>query len=154
MGRRALSDRRLGGNSAFEQMVADHLRAVYRAAVRLAGRTQDAEDLVQETLLRAWRSRHTFQPETNAKTWLRRILHNVNVDRFRAGRRMVPTVSELDGPGSAFAMPRNRYNPLTKRPFNCEEREDVGGDDPWRASAARMLSRKGRGVYGSASISH
>jgi len=46
MERRALGDGRPGGNPAFEQMVADHLRVVYRTAVRLAGRTQDAEDLV------------------------------------------------------------------------------------------------------------
>ncbi len=105
MGRRAPSDRLLGGTSAFEQMVADHLRVVYRAAARLAGRTHDAEDLAQDTFLRAWRSRHTFQPETNAKAWLLRILHNVNIDRFRTGRRMVPTVSDLDGPDSAFAIP-------------------------------------------------
>ena len=105
MERRALGDGRPGGNPAFEQMVADHLRVVYRTAVRLAGRTQDAEDLAQDTFLRAWRSRHTFQPETNAKAWLLRILQNVNIDRFRADRRMVPVVSELDGASSAFAMP-------------------------------------------------
>jgi RNA polymerase sigma-70 factor, ECF subfamily len=105
MERRALADRPLGGNPAFEQMVADHLPVVYRTAVRLTGRTQDAEDMAQDTFLRAWRSRHTFEPETNAKAWLLRILHNVNIDRFRAGRRMVPVVSEFDGSGSAFAMP-------------------------------------------------
>ena len=105
MERRALGDRRPGGNPAFEQMVADHLRVVYRTAVRLAGRTQDAEDLAQDTFLRAWRSRHTFQPDTNAKAWLLRILHNVNIDRFRAGRRMASVMSELDRASSAFAMP-------------------------------------------------
>jgi RNA polymerase sigma-70 factor, ECF subfamily len=105
MEKHALGDRRLGGHSVFEQMVADHLGVVYRTAVRLAGRTQDAEDMAQDTFLRAWRSRHTFQPETNGKAWLLRILHNVNVDRFRAGRRMVPVVSEPDGSGLAFAMP-------------------------------------------------
>ena len=92
-------------NSPFEQMVADYLRPVYRTAVRLAGRAQDAEDLAQDTFLRAWRSRHTFHPGTNARAWLLRILHNVNVDRFRAGRRMLPTVCELVGPDSAIAMP-------------------------------------------------
>jgi hypothetical protein len=46
MERRALGDGGPGGNPAFEQMVADHLSVVYRTAVRLAGRTQDAEDLV------------------------------------------------------------------------------------------------------------
>jgi RNA polymerase sigma factor (sigma-70 family) len=97
MGRRALRDPRPSSTSAFEQMVTDHLGVVYRMAVRLAGRTQEAEDMTQDTFLRAWRSRHTFRPETNAKAWLLRILHNVNIDRFRAGKRMVPTVSELNG---------------------------------------------------------
>jgi DNA-directed RNA polymerase sigma subunit (sigma70/sigma32) len=60
----APSDRRLGGTSAFEQMVADHLRVVYRAAARLAGRTHDAEDLAHDTFLRAWRpaTRSSLQP--------------------------------------------------------------------------------------------
>jgi RNA polymerase sigma-70 factor (ECF subfamily) len=105
MERRALGNSRLSSNSAFERMVADHVTVVYRTAVRLAGRTFDAEDLAQDTFLRAWRSRHTFQLETNAKAWLLRILHNVSVDRFRARRRMVPTVSELDTSGSAFTLP-------------------------------------------------
>ena len=105
MGRRALGDRQLdSNNSAFEQIVADHLRVVYRTAVRLVGRPQDAEDLAQDTFLRAWRSRHTFRPETDAKAWLLRILRNASVDRFRAGRRMVPIVSELNGSDSAFAV--------------------------------------------------
>ena len=104
IGKRSLRDSRLGGNSAFEQVIADHMRVVYRTAVRLAGRTYDAEDLAQDTFLRAWRSRHTFQPGTNAKAWLLRILHNMNIDRFRARRRMVPTVSELCGLGSAIPM--------------------------------------------------
>ena len=75
IGKRSLRDGRLGGNSAFEQVMADQMRVVYRTAVRLAGRTHDAEDLAQDTFLRAWRSRHTFQPGTNAKAWLLRILH-------------------------------------------------------------------------------
>ena len=104
MGRRAFGDRRLDSTSAFEQIVADHLRVVYRTAVRLAGRPQDAEDLAQDTFLRAWRSRHTFRPGTNAKAWLLRILHNASVDRFRAGRRMVATVSEVNGSDSAFTV--------------------------------------------------
>jgi len=104
MGRRSLSDPRLASNSVFEQMLADHLTAVSRTAVRLAGRTQEAQDMTQDTFLRAWRSRHTFRPETNAKAWLLRILHNVNIDRFRAAKRMVPTVSELNGLDPAFTV--------------------------------------------------
>jgi RNA polymerase sigma-70 factor (ECF subfamily) len=104
MGRRSLSDPRLASNSVFEQMLADHLTVVSRTAVRLAGRTQEAQDMTQDTFLRAWRSRHTFRPETNAKAWLLRILHNVNIDRFRAAKRMVPTVSELNGLDPAFTV--------------------------------------------------
>ena len=93
-----------GGHSAFEQMVANYQRIVHRTALRLTRHTEDAEDLVQDTLLRAWRSRDTFRPQTNAKAWLLRILHNANVDRFRAGRRTVPTVPELDEHDQAFTV--------------------------------------------------
>jgi RNA polymerase sigma-70 factor, ECF subfamily len=77
------------------EMVEAYSRALHRKAVRLAGRTQDAEDLVQETYLRAWRSLHTFVPGTNSKAWLSRILRNTYIDRMRAESRRISTVSEL-----------------------------------------------------------
>ncbi len=88
----------------FDEMAKQHLDSLYRTALRLTGRPQDAEDLVQETYLRAWRSLHTYRPGTNPKAWLFRILHNAHIDRFRASSRTVPTVDELEGQDPAFVV--------------------------------------------------
>lgn len=90
--------------SLFEEMVTAHLDSLYRTALRLTGRAQDAEDLVQETYLRAWRSLHTYRPGTNPKAWLFRILHNAHIDRYRASTRAVQTVDELEGQDPAFVV--------------------------------------------------
>src|SRR5438309_2119482 len=98
--------RAAGGAEAalFNEMATQHLDALYRTALRLSGRPQDAEDLVQETYLRAWRSLHTYKPGTNPKAWLFRILHNAHIDRFRASSRTVQTVDEFEGQDPAFVV--------------------------------------------------
>ncbi len=88
----------------FEEMMTAHLDALYRTALRLTGRPQDAEDLVQETYLRAWRSLHTYRPGTNPKAWLFRILHNARIDLYRASTRSVQTVDEIEGQDPAFVV--------------------------------------------------
>ncbi len=68
-----------GGDSRqlqFEQLALVHLRALLRAAVRLARDVSVAEDLVQEAMLRAWRHFDRFEPGTNCKAWLFRIMLN------------------------------------------------------------------------------
>ncbi len=62
----------------FEKLSLPHLEVMYRLAMRLAGNDAEAEDLVQETLYRAYRSFDKFElREYGAKPWLLRILHNV-----------------------------------------------------------------------------
>jgi RNA polymerase sigma-70 factor, ECF subfamily len=60
---------------------------VYRVARRLVGSREEAEDLVQETYARAFRSWRSFTPGTNMRAWLLRILTNLNVDRGRRVQR-------------------------------------------------------------------
>jgi RNA polymerase sigma-70 factor (ECF subfamily) len=64
---------------------------VYRVARRLVGSREEAEDLVQETYARAFRSWRSFTPGTNMRAWLLRILTNLNVDRGRRVQRTPPT---------------------------------------------------------------
>lgn len=68
---------------------------VYRVARRLVRSREEAEDLVQDTYARAFRSWHTYTPGTNLRAWLLRILTNLNVDRGRKSQRS-PDVTPLE----------------------------------------------------------
>ena len=60
---------------------------LYSAAMRLTRNSADAEDLVQDTYVRAWRSFNTFQDGTNLRAWLYRILTNTFINKYRAKQR-------------------------------------------------------------------
>jgi len=77
----------------FEQTAVPHLAAVYRIARQIGGK-QTAEDLVQETYLRAWKYFETFDPTSNCRAWLLRILRNVWADRWRRHRLEIPLGEE------------------------------------------------------------
>jgi RNA polymerase sigma-70 factor (ECF subfamily) len=64
---------------------------VYRVARHLVGSKEEAEDLVQETYARAFRSWRSFTPGTNLRAWLLRILTNLNIDRGRRRQRAPET---------------------------------------------------------------
>jgi RNA polymerase sigma-70 factor, ECF subfamily len=71
----------------FEREIAPHLPVLYRMARRLTGRREDAEDLVQSTLERAYRKRARYRPGTNLGAWLMTILTRLTIDdRRRAAR--------------------------------------------------------------------
>lgn len=69
----------------FETLALAHLDALTRTAARLCGSRAAAEDAVQETYLQAWKYWDTFQPGTNCRSWLFRILFNVIKKRRREG---------------------------------------------------------------------
>jgi RNA polymerase sigma-70 factor (ECF subfamily) len=71
----------------FEEEALELADQVYRVARRLVGSREEAEDLVQETYARAFRSWRSFTPGTNLRAWLFRILTNLNVDRGRRIQR-------------------------------------------------------------------
>ena len=75
----------------FEEEALDFADQVYRVARRLVATREEAEDLVQETYARAFRSWRSFTPGTNMRAWLLRILTNLNVDRGRRVQRAPDT---------------------------------------------------------------
>jgi RNA polymerase sigma-70 factor (ECF subfamily) len=78
--------------SAFEKEALVHLDALYRVGLRLTGNASDADDLVQETMLKAYRSWDQYQPGTNAKGWLLTILRNSFINEYRRRTRHPETV--------------------------------------------------------------
>src|SRR5215467_4825018 len=71
----------------FEEDALELSDQVYRVARRLVSSREEAEDLVQETYARAFRSWRSFTPGTNLRAWLLRILTNLNIDRGRRKQR-------------------------------------------------------------------
>ena len=71
----------------FEEEALELADQVYRVARRLVGSREEAEDLVQETYARAFRSWRSYTPGTNLRAWLLRILTNLNIDRGRRVQR-------------------------------------------------------------------
>src|SRR4029450_6879051 len=85
------------------------MNPLYRAAVRLAGDHATAQDLTQETYLRALRSFDTFQPGSNSRAWLLRIQYNLLCTRSPRGRRM--PVMWVDGGEAAPSLELRSHEP-------------------------------------------
>jgi RNA polymerase sigma-70 factor (ECF subfamily) len=79
----------------FEEEVLELSDQVYRVARRLVSSREEAEDLVQETYARAFRSWRSYTPGTNLRAWLFRILTNLNIDRGRREQR-APVTQPLE----------------------------------------------------------
>src|SRR5215510_1728134 len=82
----------LNRSPSFEAEALASLDSLYRTALRLTHRPADAEDLVQETYLKAFRSADRFEPGTNLRAWLFTILHNTARNRLRDQARDTVTV--------------------------------------------------------------
>ncbi len=104
-----------GDPESFEKEALIHMPALYRTARRLTGNDKDAEDLVQETYLRAFRFWNQFQSGTNARAWLFKILHNVHINSFHQKARNPAQVS-LEGTEDFFL-----YNHLNDGGGNGEK---------------------------------
>src|SRR5262249_9748833 len=85
----------------FEEEALELSDQVYRVARRLVGTREEAEDLMQEAYARAFRSWRQYQPGTNLRAWLLRILTNINIDRGRRAQR-APQMTSIDEAGDYF----------------------------------------------------
>lgn len=89
----------------FESEALPQWRSLFRTACRLTRNTHDAEDLVQETLLRAYRAFDRFEPGTNIRAWLYTILHRAHLDGLRRKGR-TPVLAELEDDSVAVPPPQ------------------------------------------------
>ncbi|MFN7996147.1 MAG: sigma-70 family RNA polymerase sigma factor [Bryobacteraceae bacterium] len=83
----AVAQARAGDHGAFRVLVERHSRNLFRLAYRMTGHQQDAEDIVQETFLRAYRQLAKFDERASFGTWLYRIAANCSLDLIRVRRR-------------------------------------------------------------------
>lgn len=77
---------------AFEAEALPHLDTVYRVALRLAGSETLAEDLTQETMLKAYRAWHQYERGTNVRAWLLTILRHTFINEYRRAQRSGPSL--------------------------------------------------------------
>src|SRR5690242_7540340 len=111
-----------GPSEDFEEGVLAQLDSLYRTALRLTNNPQDAEDLVQETMLKAFRFSDSYQRGTNLRAWLFRILNTSAINRYRkqASHPMTTSLPE----GEEFYL-YNRIRDLSGQELNMGAEEEV-----------------------------
>src|SRR4051795_4000089 len=85
----------MADRARFADLAMEHMDSLYAGALRMTRNPADAEDLVQETYLKAYRGFGGFEEGTNLKAWLYRILTNTFINTYRSKKRR-PTESDLD----------------------------------------------------------
>ena len=105
---------------AFRLLVDQHADTLWRVGWRMTGNDADADEVVQETFLRAWRELPAFQSRSNMETWLVRICVNCVIDIFRERQRQPLAAVEPDDAESHDPQPDRLY-------FSSEVREHVLG---------------------------
>lgn len=85
----------MADQARFVELAMEHMPAIYSGALRMTRNPSDAEDLVQETYLKAYRAFASFAEGTNLKAWLYRIMTNTFINSYRARQRR-PDETDLD----------------------------------------------------------
>lgn len=115
----------MADQATFVEDTGPYRRPLYSTAVRLTTNASDAEDLVQETYLRAFKSYGTFRSGTNLRAWLFRILTNAHINRYRAKTRR-PEETGLDAIEDRSILQRS-----------------VAGETYWRSAEDELLDLLG-----------
>jgi RNA polymerase sigma-70 factor (ECF subfamily) len=103
-----------GDLAAFERLVREHQRYVFNLAYRVLGDYAEAEDVTQETFVRAWRGLAGFRGHAQFTTWLYRIVHNLCLNRLPGLRQQLLQTEPLE---------ETLANPTDSLPELSEERE-------------------------------
>src|SRR4030081_894628 len=114
--------------AAFEAEALGYVDSLYRTAMRLTRHPADAEDLVQETYLKAFRAAHRFEPGTNLRAWLFTILHNAARNRARDRARDAVTIDSETVERAADVAPGAGLPAAGDTPESLLLRETLGPD--------------------------
>jgi RNA polymerase sigma-70 factor, ECF subfamily len=160
-----LARARQGDSDAFRALVERHSQRVFRLAFRMTGNEQDAEDVVQESFLRAYRQLGRFESRANFSTWLYRIVANCSIDLLKAkrARQAQAPMDSLDGievaPATAagpsperlarsaeirthVAAAMHGLSPLERAAFTLRHHEGLSIDDISRLLGLRTSATK------------
>jgi RNA polymerase sigma-70 factor (ECF subfamily) len=110
----------MADRARFADQAMQYMGSLYSAALRMTRNPSDAEDLVQETYLKAYRAFGTFQEGTNLKSWLYKILTNTFINSYRAKRRR-PAETELDDVEDLYLYRRLGGNQATSLGRSAED---------------------------------
>lgn len=126
MTERALTLARSGDEDAFRELTEPYRRELQLHCYRIVGSTQDAEDLVQETLLAAWRGLDQFKGSASIRTWLYRIATNRSLDALRASARRPQQLEPLTDPPT----PSRLAEPIWLEPYPDALIEEIADQAP------------------------
>ena len=136
LGEATLARARAGDDDAFRKLTEPHRRELQLHCYRILGSLQDAEDLVQETLLAAWRGLAAFEGRASMRAWLYRIATNRCLNALRARSRRPQEVQAMAPPPE----PTRRTEPIWLEPYPDVLLEDIPDRSP--GPAARYEARE------------
>jgi RNA polymerase sigma-70 factor (ECF subfamily) len=124
--RQTLAHARAGDEDAFRELTDPYRRELQQHIYRIVGSAQDAEDLLQETLLAAWRGLERFEGRASVRAWLYRIATNRSLDALRASRRRPEEAQRL----TEVPEPTRRAEPIWLEPYPDVLFDGVPDDTP------------------------
>jgi RNA polymerase sigma-70 factor (ECF subfamily) len=137
--RRLLDRARRGDERAFRSLIEPHRTTLHARCYRMLGSPHDAEDALQETLLRAWRALPRFRGGSQLRTWLHRIATNVCLDTIAGRRKRIPP---LDYELATDACDGEPENPMPHPPSIQPYREGTVGSPEGAASLEARYERR------------
>jgi RNA polymerase sigma-70 factor (ECF subfamily) len=131
---------RAGDDTAFRRLVERHSRAVFQVAFRMTGSEPDAEDIVQDTFLKAYRELRRFESRSSFATWLHRIAVNCSYDllRRRPRQQAEPLEAEGDTGASATVVEADAVNRPDRLAFSAEVQRRIHAAMQQLTPAERM----------------
>jgi RNA polymerase sigma-70 factor, ECF subfamily len=123
---RTLARARAGDEEAFRELTDPYRRELQQHIYRIVGSAQDAEDLLQETLLAAWRGLERFEGRASVRAWLYRVATNRSLDALRASRRRPEDLQRM----TDVPEPTRRAEPIWLEPYPDVLLDGVPDDTP------------------------